>query len=249
MPPMERNAADLPTDAITAAVRRLGLADGRVAVVYVAARRQLFAWREEAATGALRLRVNRVFRDAPPEVAESLVMTATRRARGAARRAHRHRMTAWFFEAAADLRTPSDDDAAGAFVDLRARFDVLRARRLPQGFDAVVAWSARPSRRVFGRFERGRPTGRIVVNRLLDAPLTPSWYVDFLLFHESLHALHPPRPGRGRMIHHPPEFRRAERSHPDAGRAAGFERFAIGPGRDLLLRRATNPELLPSELR
>lgn len=249
MPSVEPDATDPPTDAIAAAVRRLGFPDGRVTVSYAAARRQLFAWREDPTAATLLLRVNRVFRDAPPDVAEGLVLLAARRAKGAARRALRHRMTSWFFSAAPEPRPPRPaDDAAGVHVDLRARFDAMRALRLPGDFDAVVAWSARPARRIFGRYERGLPLGRIIVNRLLDAPLTPAWYVEFLLFHEALHGVHPPRPGRGRMIHHPPEFRRAERSHPDAARAASFERFAIGPGRALLLRRVVGPGLLPPDL-
>jgi hypothetical protein len=251
---VERQLGLFSEDAIDAALLRLGPHAARVALAYVETRRQIYAWRTEPATGVVRLRVHRAFRSAPDEVADALVALVLRRPRQPARRALAHRVNAWFVAAtggvpSAARRAPAPDAAAGAFVDLRPPFESMRAVRLPPDFEADLAWSVRPARSLLGRFERGHPRGRIVVNVLLDSPLTPAWYLDFLLYHEALHGVHPPRPGRGRMIVHPPEFRRAERLHPDMARVKDFERWATGIGRRVLAARRDDRKLLPAALR
>lgn len=85
---------------------------------------------------------------------------------------------------------------------------------------------------LWGRGARGRrlrsirmaaydPRRRLVlVHPRLDDPKLPRWVLGCVIHHELLHALLGVAPG----AHHPPEFRRRERTHPDFARAAQWER-------------------------
>lgn len=252
---MERQLALFSDDALDAALQRRGGPRPVVRILYRDTRRQLYAWRTDPTTGVFELRAHVVFRQAPDVVADAVWRIVLGRPPRLERRRLSHLVNAWFqSEGPADAsrpaarRAPPNGTADGAHVDLRSLFDRLRRERLPPEFDADLAWSHRPAKTLLARYERGDPRGRIVVNVLLDAPLTPAWYLEFLLFHEALHGVHPPRPGRGRMIVHPPEFRRAERQHPSFARAKDFERWATGPGFAILARRAEGLGLLPPRL-
>ncbi len=252
---MERQLVLFSDDALDAALQRRGGPRPVVRLLYRETRRQLYAWRTDLATGIFELRAHLVFRQAPDEVADAVWRIVLGRPPRSERRRLSHLVNAWFQSEGpagsarpAARRAPPSRTGTGAHVDLRPLFDRLRAERLPPEFDADLGWTTRPAKTLLARYERGEPRGRIVVNVLLDAPLTPAWYLDFLLFHEALHGVHPPRPGRGRMIVHPPEFRRVERLHPSHARAKEFERWATGPGFQLLARRTAGRGLLPSHL-
>jgi hypothetical protein len=250
---VERQLALFDEDALDAALRRRPASRFTIEIRYRETRRQIYAWRFDAAENRFELRAHVVFRRAPDEVADAVWRIVLGRPPRVERRRLAHVVHAWFQTATAAAgrpaarRAPPPDAALGRHVDLRPLFDAVRTERLPPGFDADLAWTPRAGRTLFARYERGEPRGRIVVNALLDAPLTPRWYLDFLLFHEALHGVLPPRPGRGRMIVHPPEFRAAERAHPGHARARGFERWATGPGFEALRRRENSPGLRPPE--
>jgi hypothetical protein len=201
-------------------------------IVYAAARRRIFSWRADRAEDEVVVHVGTEFRRAPPNVAEALVRIVTRRRLPRdVRRQHFFEIRRWVTEfapedaAAGRCRPPQ-----GRYVDLSPILDAVRSRHFTAPVAVRIGWSERPARNLMGRFERGTPEGLIVVNRLLDSPLTPPWYLDFLVFHELLHAVIPPRPGSSRLLIHPPEFRRIEREHPQHARAKHFERWAAGTG-------------------
>jgi hypothetical protein len=253
---VERRLSEQQGDALDRALLRLGPHVARVELSYRSTRRQMFAWTRDANDGVVRLRAHRALRSAPNDVADAVWRVALGSTTRAEARALTHRVNAWFLTRPLDADAPTgrttsgrNVDRVGGFVDLRAAFEAMRAARLETPIEADVVWAARRSARVFARYERGALFGRIVVNPLLDAPLTPAWYLDFLLFHEALHAVFPPRPGAGRMIMHPPEFRAAEREHPEFARSRTFERWATGDGRDVLGRRRLEADLLPPPLR
>ncbi len=72
-----------------------------------------------------------------------------------------------------------------------------------------LSWSRTRSRRRFGHHDADH--GVIVLSRVLDDPKVPEFVLDFVVYHELLHILHPPLMGSGgkRMIHHR-AFREAE---------------------------------------
>ncbi len=123
--------------------------------------------------------------------------------------------------------------ACGAAHDLGALAEELRREHFASEFETPgrlppITW---------GRGSRGRarrslrlgscdPDGRLVrVHPVLDQPGVPRFFVRFVLHHELLHALIPPRQsGDGRWIHHGREFRARERAYPDYERALRWER-------------------------
>lgn len=72
-----------------------------------------------------------------------------------------------------------------------------------------IGWSIAPSRTVLGHHDAAHQT--ITVSRSLDHPRAPLPLVEFIVFHEMLHARHPVERHRHRRIIHSPEFRAAER--------------------------------------
>jgi hypothetical protein len=243
-------AARPPEDSLADAFRRLA-SEVETRIVYAAARRRIFSWRSEPRNGRVVVRIGKEFQRAPRPVAEAVVRIVTRR------RLPRDVRRALFFEircwlaGLAPCGPPSERflPPAGRHVDLRAVLEGVRRRHLRTDVPIRIGWSEQPARNLMGRYESGTPTGLIVVNRLLDSPLVPRWYLDFLVFHEVLHALIPPRPGASRILVHPPEFRRAERRHPDHARARHFENWASGPGYRTLLHPSRPGSAVPHRFR
>ncbi len=76
-----------------------------------------------------------------------------------------------------------------------------------------LSWSQQVSRRRFGHWDPDH--GAIVLSQVLDDPRVPEFVLDYVLYHELLHIIHPVRMGSGtkRRVH-TPEFKRAERKYP-----------------------------------
>jgi hypothetical protein len=206
-------------------------------IVYAPARRRIFSWRSDPDRDAVVLRVGLEFREAPVPVAEAIVRIVTRR------RLPKEVRRQLFFEvrrwaAAVSPCGPGTGrflPPKGRHVDLEPILRRVNATRFATPVAARIGWSEEPARSLMGRYERGSPAGLVVINRLLDSPNAPRWYLEFLVYHELLHAVIPPRPGSTRLLIHPPEFRRMERLHEHHSRARQFERWASGPGFRALL--------------
>lgn len=76
-----------------------------------------------------------------------------------------------------------------------------------------LSWSRTVSRNRFGHWDPDHQA--IVLSQVLDDPRVPEFVLDYVLYHELLHVIHPVRMGSGtkRRVH-TPEFRRAERLYP-----------------------------------
>ncbi len=83
-----------------------------------------------------------------------------------------------------------------------------------------LSWSPRKSRRVLGHYDPAHEA--IIVNRRLDHSKVPGFVVEFVLFHEMLHAFLGEVRCGGRNHFHHPAFREAERQFPDYHRAKAF---------------------------
>jgi len=84
-----------------------------------------------------------------------------------------------------------------------------------------IGWG---SRRSWGRLGHYDPLHHTVtISPVLDDPRVPRAVVSFIVYHELLHALFDvDSPSKSSRRHHPPEFRRAEKSHPDFLRTKQF---------------------------
>ena len=93
------------------------------------------------------------------------------------------------------------------FRDINRRFfnDQIEIRKIGWGI-----------RRSWGRLGHYDPThNTITLSPVLDSPDVPRFVVDFIVYHEMLHAVFGDEKNYGFRRHHPPVFSRTERSHPD----------------------------------
>ena len=116
----------------------------------------------------------------------------------------------------------------GTHFDLRPMFEDLNKRyfrgRL-RGYK--VTWGRRRKHRpkeyfIFGTIQEQDRVIRI--NRALDQPFVPSWFLRYVLYHEMLHSVVPDEAlSSGRRRVHTEEFNRRERAFPAYRRARRWE--------------------------
>lgn len=95
----------------------------------------------------------------------------------------------------------------------------LRGLNIVWGIDVG---KTRQSSIKFGTYHHSSRT--ITIHPALDQPEIPDYFVEFIVFHEILHALFPPRPGGGgRRELHGAEFKRFERKFKRYEEAREFE--------------------------
>lgn len=83
-----------------------------------------------------------------------------------------------------------------------------------------IGWSTRSSYRKFGSYYPKINT--ITLSQSLDSLQVPEYVVNYVLFHELLHACLGTHTKNARQIAHSPEFHRLERLHPEYERANAF---------------------------
>ncbi|MGF1657358.1 MAG: hypothetical protein ACFCU3_10305 [Verrucomicrobiales bacterium] len=121
----------------------------------------------------------------------------------------------------------------GRYFDLKDIFDRLNQRFFRNALRRyTITWGRkrklRPKRFfVFGAIYEDERIIRI--HPLLDAPFVPLWYLEFVVYHEMLHAVVPdePMPGGRRRIH-TEEFLRRERQFPHYRKARVWEEENLG---------------------
>ncbi|HJQ22735.1 MAG TPA: M48 family peptidase [Blastocatellia bacterium] len=97
----------------------------------------------------------------------------------------------------------------GQVYDLDELFDHLNARYFGGGLaKPQLSWSQQKTHRVLGHHDHLH--GAIIISRTLDAPRIPRFVVEYVLYHEMLHAKHPPRRGSERTVYHSRQFRADE---------------------------------------
>lgn len=101
----------------------------------------------------------------------------------------------------------------GAFYDLDSIFAALNARYFRNRVKKpVLTWSARKTYRILGHHDATH--GVIAISRSLDSKAVPRFVVEYVVFHEMLHIVHPTKTDeKGRRLNHTPAFRRDERKY------------------------------------
>ncbi len=105
----------------------------------------------------------------------------------------------------------------GAHFDLNALLLKVASEHeifFPEGVPSI-AWSRNKSRRRLGFYDEA--LNQVVLTRLFDSPKVPQFVVEYVVFHELLHAKHEAKYERGKTrqcrVHHG-EFKRDEKSFP-----------------------------------
>lgn len=118
----------------------------------------------------------------------------------------------------------------GQHYDLRVLFDGLNARYFRGQICASITWGRRHASRL-PRLHRSVKMGSyavedrlIRIHPLLDRPFVPSYYVEWIIYHEMLHERHPVLVRAGRRCFHPPAFLAEEQLFEDVERASRWER-------------------------
>lgn len=103
---------------------------------------------------------------------------------------------------------PSDLAHQGQTYNLHQLFNEVNDRYFNQELQLQITWFSQPARRnrqrlVFGLFH---DTLRLIkINRLLDTPKVPRYFVSYVIYHEMLHFVCPPEvdPSGCHRIHNP----------------------------------------------
>jgi hypothetical protein len=116
----------------------------------------------------------------------------------------------------------------GRYFDLRAVFDKLNARYFDHALrNYTITWGKRrrqPPKEyfIFGTIQEEDRVIRI--HPLLDAPFVPTWFLEYVVFHEMLHSVVPDEVDRsGRRRVHTEEFQERERQFFHYHRAKRWE--------------------------
>ena len=97
----------------------------------------------------------------------------------------------------------------GQVYDLDELFDDLNARYFAgQLAKPLLSWSQQKTHRVLGHHDHIHDV--IIISRTLDEPRIPRFVIEYVLYHEMLHARHLPRRVADRTIYHSPQFRADE---------------------------------------
>jgi hypothetical protein len=111
--------------------------------------------------------------------------------------------------------------ARGAHHDLEEIFNKLNNEYFGGVLSSAITWGSRGRRRARSRTlgSYHRSTDLIRINPVLDSRRVPRYYVEFVIYHEMLHADIVREGGRV----HTPEFRQREREFRDYARAIAWE--------------------------
>jgi hypothetical protein len=125
----------------------------------------------------------------------------------------------------------------GTHHDLAAVFRDVNQRYFDDAVDAQITWGRDAQvRRVRRSIKLGSYTARerlIRVHPALDAAYVPRFFIEYIVYHEMLHHVLPPKVTRGRRDLHGPSFQAREREFADYAQALHWERENL----DRLLRR------------
>jgi len=187
-------------------------------------RTSYFSCRKERSS--LHIRLHKLFAKAPSPVLEAVVGFALNgdRKSGSIMRQMAH----LYFSKQRILPDPLE--GKGKVYDLETLRDSVRDRFFP-GLDVSIGWSKERRKSkfrcmTFGSYDRHRR--QIRIHPLLDDAAVPSYFLEFVVYHEMLHAVCPARIDmQGAIRSHTPEFRRREQLFPQFEAAKEWEKKSL----------------------
>lgn len=210
--------------------------DCEVRVVFTRARKTPIRIRplRTARARGLEVRMHAFFDAAPPEVQRAVASWI----RSGERAPRACRVLDDWIEAGLE-RLPAEPLRAEALDPRGTHYDLerLQTELLADEFRAdaelharrpAVTWGRRNGSRSRGSLRLGSydpDVNRVRLHPVLDQPGVPEWFVRYVVFHECLHAIYPPRRDTsGRWIHHGREFRARENAYVDHARVLAWEK-------------------------
>jgi hypothetical protein len=176
--------------------------------------------------GRLHLRVHRLFYNAPTPVLEALIRYSLKRSDASARAIVKQMAHLYFSQTQIEAEPL---DPIGNTYHLQEIFDRINATLKLS--DVSIGWSKRASKGRFRSITFGtydKHCRQIRINRLLDDPKVPLYFVEFVVYHEMLHAICPSKiDTMGRCSIHTHEFRKQERQFPQYREAREWEKTSL----------------------
>jgi hypothetical protein len=231
-----RMAGDFVAEAYREACEKLEkrilahLPQGRLDLAVTDNRHTMISVKREA--GPLyRARVHHMFLEAPPVIARALARYIASNESEASKE-----LGAFIEDHQTDIRPRKHGRArgktfetVGRFFDLQEIFDGLNARYFAGKIDARVTWgergSSRRRRRVSMKMGSYSVEEKLIrIHPSLDRDFVPRFFVEWILFHEMLHQVHPIPVVGGRRQFHTPAFLAQERTFHEYHRARDWER-------------------------
>lgn len=173
----------------------------------------------------LHLRLHRLFYDAPTPVLEALIQFALKRDRKSSviikQMAHLHFSN--------EVVQPEPLESRGAVYDLQEILN--RWNEILKIENIFIGWSkySRASRfrsLTFGSYDKH--CRQIRINPLLDQKEVPLYFLEFIVYHEMLHAVCPSKmDSQGRCLVHTKEFREKEKQFPQYQEAKEWEKTSL----------------------
>jgi hypothetical protein len=160
----------------------------------------------------LRLSVHEMFLTAPPDVVHALAQWADGRP---TKQSHAI-LRKFIYQQTVQEERRSEVPlvTSGSVYDLRSIYNQINADYFSNDLNLDITWFGRKSRKrwstkTLGEYIHG--LGLVRIHRQLDDVNYPWQYVFFIVYHEMLHHLVPPRVSRsGRVLPHTREFRERE---------------------------------------
>ena len=99
--------------------------------------------------------------------------------------------------------------ALGTYYDLDSVFDKVNNKYFFSNIKKpIIGWSFNESTRRLGFYDHER--NLLVVSKIFDHRKVPAYVVEYIMYHEILHIVHPAKRSNGRRVVHPREFKNQE---------------------------------------
>ncbi|MEM8629084.1 MAG: hypothetical protein AAGF04_03310 [Chlamydiota bacterium] len=175
---------------------------------------------EDLAQNAASLRLDRAFLHASSAVLGHLVAYLSRKERRSLG------VLRLFVEDPFFRRSPSPQKQVGLFYDLEEVYLRVQSKYLPSPTGAGICWFQERARKQVASLTYGffsRRDWLIQINRTLDSPKVPLYFLEYIIYHEALHALFPPHlSSGGRILVHTKAFKEQEQKFPYFSQAKQF---------------------------
>lgn len=117
--------------------------------------------------------------------------------------------------------------AQGRIYNLHDIFENLNKEYFSSALKSKITWGCQTRRRIRRHITLGSYNlhyDTITINRYLDRPAVPKYFIEFIVYHEMLHALLGIDEKNGRNVIHSKEFRRMEKKFAHYQKAVDWEK-------------------------
>jgi len=101
----------------------------------------------------------------------------------------------------------------GKYKNLIGHFNIVNKKYFDGSIKlSEIGWSRKPMKSYYAHYNRNY--NRITFNLAFDNSSVPDYVIEYLIHHECLHIIYPPRFAANRLIRHTPELRAKDREFP-----------------------------------